>query len=356
MRAVTKTLEAAEANWAGTNAGGRLAYMADALVSAQLVQSPETAAEPQEPRRGPLWSLLEWSLWGAGMGDVFRLPLADTMLAAVSPETQAQAEQIMADFIERRKIEKTGVTVYQEQRDELERLRSEVAALRAERHSTNESLSEAAEQLRADRDRISELEAAAYGDATVRLLAPVEQIRHLHACVAAQLHRADTLNRLCQEQRVRADVAEQSPLAWADRLDAKSLDNLLISLGSASEHEPMDEAIGQIHQILAGFRSAALDLPVGAPAEAPPLTVFRASHDSIVMDLYTTATEARKHCEAEERRSWGAGHTLVFDWIEDDEDRVAELVVTAGQNEESTTGYVVEAVEVASAYDPDADE
>jgi hypothetical protein len=45
MRMVTKTLEAAEANWAGTNAGGRHAYMADALVSAQLLQSPETAAE-----------------------------------------------------------------------------------------------------------------------------------------------------------------------------------------------------------------------------------------------------------------------------------------------------------------------
>jgi hypothetical protein len=39
-------------------------------------------------------------------------------------------------------------------------LRAQVAALLAERHSTNESLSEAAEQLRADRDRIADLEAA----------------------------------------------------------------------------------------------------------------------------------------------------------------------------------------------------
>ena len=35
----------------------------------------------------------------------------------------------------------------------------EIAALKAERHSTNESLSEAAEQLRVDRDRIAQLEA-----------------------------------------------------------------------------------------------------------------------------------------------------------------------------------------------------
>lgn len=58
------------------------------------------------------------------------------------------------------------------------------------------------------RAQVAELESAAYGDATVRLLAPVEQIRHLHACVAAQLSRADTLDRLCREQRARADALE----------------------------------------------------------------------------------------------------------------------------------------------------
>jgi hypothetical protein len=59
----------------------------------------------------------------------------------------------------------------------------------------------------AERARVAALEAAAYGDATVRLLSPVEQIRHLHACVAAQLSRADTLDRLCREQRAQADKA-----------------------------------------------------------------------------------------------------------------------------------------------------
>lgn len=41
---------------------------------------------------------------------------------------------------------------------ELERLQARIAELRAERHSTNEALSEAAEQLRVQRDRIAELE------------------------------------------------------------------------------------------------------------------------------------------------------------------------------------------------------
>jgi hypothetical protein len=93
-----------------------------------------------------------------------------------------------------------------------------------------------------------------------------------------------------------------------------------------------------------------------AELEAAQGTAFRASHDSITFGLYTTAEAAREHCEAHERRSWPKGTTLAFDWIEDEEDGVAELVVTAGQNEESTTGYVVTALEVASKYDPDADE
>lgn len=106
-----------------------------------------------------------------------------------------------------------------------------------------------------------------------------------------------------------------------------------------------------------GMRAAAALLTGAAEANpASTLTVFRASHDSIVMGLYTTAAEARAHCEGEERRSWPTGTSLAFDWIEDDEDGVAELVVAAGQNEESTTGYVVTALEVASKYDEEADE
>ncbi|MFD8577212.1 hypothetical protein ACFV1H_18005 [Streptomyces virginiae] len=42
---------------------------------------------------------------------------------------------------------------------ELVRLRARVTELEAERHATNEALSDAAEQLRRDRDRIAELEA-----------------------------------------------------------------------------------------------------------------------------------------------------------------------------------------------------
>ena len=85
-----------------------------------------------------------------------------------------------------------------------ERLRARVAELEDERHSTNESLSDAAEALRANRDRIAEL--------------------------------------------------EESPLAWADQLDPKSLDNFLICLSTATEYEPMCGAIDEIHQLIRSYR------------------------------------------------------------------------------------------------------
>lgn len=60
---------------------------------------------------------------------------------------------------------------------ETELLRARVAELEAERHSTNEALSDAAEALREQRDRIAELEAAQSRDALTRTYAPVAALR-----------------------------------------------------------------------------------------------------------------------------------------------------------------------------------
>lgn len=90
----------------------------------------EFIANAPEVERGKLWSLLDWSFWGAGMADTFREPLTDTMLAAIPADVRAQAEAIMADFIKRREITKTGVDVYQEQREKVERLRDELEAFK----------------------------------------------------------------------------------------------------------------------------------------------------------------------------------------------------------------------------------
>ncbi|MYU24517.1 hypothetical protein [Streptomyces sp. SID8352] len=81
------------------------------------------------------------------------------------------------------------------------------------------------------------------------------------------------------------------------------------------------------------------------PGETVP-KFYQASHESIVMGLYITAAEARRHCETEMRRDI-PGASL--DWIEDDEDGVAELVA-AFSEDERPTGYVVTALEVTSDY------
>ncbi|MFE3488338.1 hypothetical protein [Streptomyces griseus] len=70
---------------------------------------------------------------------------------------------------------------------------------------------ESAAELVALRARVAKLEAEAYGDAAVRLVDPVSQIRHLHACVAAQRSRADVLDRLCGKYQERAELLEGSP-------------------------------------------------------------------------------------------------------------------------------------------------
>ncbi|WP_330349234.1 hypothetical protein [Streptomyces sp. NBC_00582] len=103
-----------------------------------------------------------------------------------------------------------------------------------------------------------------------------------------------------------------------------------------------------------------------AELEATPTTVFRAQHDSIVMGLYTTAAEARKHCETELLREY-ADSTKVSLWWREDEDTVdqpedgeAELfahVIPRGLTGRVwRTGYVVTPLEVAAKFDEGADE
>ncbi|MET9304950.1 hypothetical protein ABZX68_06375 [Streptomyces cellulosae] len=86
----------------------------------------------------------------------------------------------------------------------------------------------------------------------------------------------------------------------------------------------------------------------------PKPKVFRASHDSIQMGLYLTAAAARAHCEAMERRAW-APKAPSFDWIEDEEEGIAELTVFV-MGKEWQSGYVVTEVPVSAEYDEEADE
>lgn len=88
-------------------------------------------------------------------------------------------------------------------------------------------------------------------------------------------------------------------------------------------------------------------------AEKPPLTVFRASHESIVDGHYSSRDAARDHCEAHARREFPKPFACY--WSEHD-DGVSELMVSNHGREDTATGYVVTPLEVASEYDAEADE
>lgn len=76
-----------------------------------------------------LWRHLDWSFWGTGMGDTFREPLADTMIAAISPEQREQANDLITWWRTRRDF--VGRDKYEEQKAEIERLKAELAGARA---------------------------------------------------------------------------------------------------------------------------------------------------------------------------------------------------------------------------------
>jgi hypothetical protein len=117
----------------------------------------------------------------------------------------------------------------------------------------------------------------------------------------------------------------------------------------------MASVIERLEQLVIGG-SGEKATPTGEATPAD-LTIYRASHPDagITLGRYTTAAAAREHCEAEERRAWANGSAPTFDWIEDEEDGVAELTAWVG-GEETATGYVVTALTVAFKYDEEADE
>lgn len=109
----------------GSIAGDRVRADAviDAFAAAGLLAVAASPAVPQARERGELWNILDWSLWGNGMADTFRDPLADKMIAAL---TDAEYEQATA-LIERWKRlrgDQAYRKLYEDQRAEIERLKA----------------------------------------------------------------------------------------------------------------------------------------------------------------------------------------------------------------------------------------
>ncbi|MFE2712282.1 hypothetical protein ACFXKI_09895 [Streptomyces mirabilis] len=205
-----------------------------------------TEQSPAEPVRahGPLWSLLDWSFWGAGMGDVFREPLADTMLAAIPVETVTQAEGIMADFIERRKIEKTGVTVWQEQRDELAAALARIAELEtelAEQKQATEYFDSQSKRRKTQRDE-ARTELAKYVGHEPTIAEEMAYVSNCLDAVYALCHETKTSGALgvtpeAVEQAASGEWTAATPrpaLPWAHVMDDSELGLFLDDLVSAA--------------------------------------------------------------------------------------------------------------------------
>jgi hypothetical protein len=97
-----------------------------------------------------------------------------------------------------------------------------------------------------------------------------------------------------------------------------------------------------------------------ADAAGPEVTVYRASHDSIVMGLYTAREAAMDHVHAVLANEEGCDVTARVIWRADDpeaDEPVWECwLFDSDMADDEPTGYVVTPLEVASAYDEEADE
>ncbi|MFD5266714.1 hypothetical protein [Streptomyces sp. NPDC058335] len=150
-------------------------------------------------------------------------------------------------------------------------------------------------------------------------------------------------------ERVRTDLAREELAYERLRVALESAKRGRRKLRSqVAVLEGADEPVDRLTRTFAPTQA----LREEARTEPPLLTTYRASWDSFVFGLYTTADAARQHCEAHARRDLSGAS---FNWIEDEEEGVSELVAAFGEDERPT-GYVVTALEVASRYDPEADE
>ncbi|MFB6626462.1 hypothetical protein ACFCWD_28840 [Streptomyces sp. NPDC056374] len=112
---------------------GRLVKAEGARETAERqLADAHAAPTPVVVERTELWSLIDWSLWGSGMGDVFREQLADQFIAALTPEQHAQALELIRWWTEDRGREPLGRRRYEDQQRRLHRALRSVAALRNE--------------------------------------------------------------------------------------------------------------------------------------------------------------------------------------------------------------------------------
>ena len=159
----------------------------------------------------------------------------------------------------------------------------------------------------------------------------------------------------------RHDTETLREAAYAVALDR---DSTIPSGGKGAYRRGMTRAVELLRRMASAAEQGEKAAPTGTTATPQPaeVTIYRASHDSIVMGHYTNREAARAHCETYVRREFGTACTL--GWVPDHggEDAPEELSVFGpetdgdGVPDETCTGYIVTPLTVTSAYDEEADE
>ncbi|MFJ2292135.1 hypothetical protein ACIOG7_10540 [Streptomyces sp. NPDC087894] len=111
------------------------ALAAEQRASRLLAEQLLTTATPR-PIEHPdeLWSLIDWTLWGSGMGDTFRERLADTFLQAITPEDHEQALELIRWWTVDRGREPLGRRRYEDLNRRLDRALANVVRWRKIAH------------------------------------------------------------------------------------------------------------------------------------------------------------------------------------------------------------------------------
>lgn len=178
--------------------------IADALEPAtfELVGHEQTTGDGVV--RDELWSLLDWSFWGAGIGDVLREAMADVMTAAITPEQRADALRVMAAW-EASGREPVGRRAYEELKAERDRLSDQLTATKGERDAAHSRADGYANDIDRLRDEIQTAD---------RIRAEAQRDRDQHAAVLSEVlatfvHETHPGYRALQSQHVKAGRVEQ---------------------------------------------------------------------------------------------------------------------------------------------------
>lgn len=187
--------------------------------------------------------------------------------------------------------------------------------------------------------------------ASAVLLATQRQGRH-HAAALAMALEVATMLKSPDATELEKDTSSDAAFTPDERSALELTARLHRAIGA---FQMVAQLSGLTNRRIQGFLAEHLAQALTGRADVP-LLFYRAEHDAIVVGRYTTAEEAQRHCEVLVSREYEETASVLFEWCVDDETPAGLELDAQVDGEHVSTGYTVTPLEVATAYDPDADE